>query len=136
MRQSNRGRGRGAQPVFMDRGGEAVRVDAAAAARWNSDEILPLWTGETMRLFAMCIPREKDSGLDRRPSGDQMIHIVSGQALVKMGTSQYRPGVTERLYPGETFFIPAGVWYNIISVGSVPLKLYRILACGSDSDPT
>lgn len=132
MRNSGRGqRNRqimSGRQTMVDRGGEPVRLDVFGLAERNQSYRASLWTGEHLQLSVMCIYSGEEVGLDRRPGSDQMIRIVNGRGLIKMGTSQYRPGVTEKLFVGDTLFIPAGVWYNIINIGTVPLKLYCISA--------
>ncbi len=121
------------QCVKVDCANETVEADGYAkvynlysAAMRNNTLSAPVWNGKNLRLSVMNIRPTEESGLSCSMNGDIIIQAASGRGIVKIGASPYRPGITEFFGPGCAVFIPAGMWNNIISVGSAPLKLYRI----------
>ena len=121
------------QCVKVDCQNKAVEADGYAkvynvysAAMRNSALSSPVWNGKSLRLSVMNIRPTEESGLSCSMNGDIIIQAASGRGIAKIGASPYRPGITEYFGPGCAVFIPAGMWNNIISVGSGPLKLYRI----------
>ena len=76
----------------------------------------------------MCIPSCSDIGIEMHHDTDQIIRIEQGMALVKMGTCENQLNNQKKVCVGDTIFIPAGTWHNIINVQNIPLKLSSIYA--------
>lgn len=87
-----------------------------------------LWTGCHMQMTLMCIPVGADIGLEIHEDTDQIIRIEEGMALVEMGKCECKSDLQVRVCKGETIFVPAGTWHNIINVGRIPLKVSSIYA--------
>ena len=87
-----------------------------------------LWTGCHAQMTLMCIPVQSDIGLEIHEDTDQILQVIQGIALVRMGKDKNRMGFQREVCRGDTIFIPAGTWHNIINTGRIPLKLSSIYA--------
>lgn len=87
-----------------------------------------IWTGSYAQMTLMSIPVCSDIGLEIHKDTDQIIRIEHGMALVKMGPCKNQLTFHEKAYIGDTIFIPAGTWHNIINIGTIPLKVSSIYA--------
>ena len=98
------------------------------AALQNTNFRNTLWTGCHAQMTLMCIPSCSDIGVEMHHDTDQIIRIEQGMALVKMGTCENQINNQKKVCVGDTIFIPAGTWHNIINVQNIPLKLSSIYA--------
>lgn len=84
------------------------------------------WTGKNSQMTLMSIPVCSDIGLEIHEDTDQIIRIEQGYAMIKMGECERQLDYQTRVSKGDTLFVPAGIWHNIINMGSGPLKLSSI----------
>lgn len=54
-------------------------------------------------------------------------------ALVKMGAYENLVNNQKKACVGDTIFIPAGTWHNIINIQNAPLKLSSIYASSGNA---
>lgn len=87
-----------------------------------------LWTGCYAQMTLMSISVCSDIGLEIHKDTDQFIRIEQGVAQVKMGQCENRLDFQIKACMGDTIFVPAGTWHNIINVGRIPLKVSSIYA--------
>lgn len=87
-----------------------------------------LWTGSYAQMTVMCIPVCSDIGLEIHEDTDQIIRIEHGMAIVKMGAEEKCLDYQTRVCEGDTIFVPAGMWHNIINIGKVSLKISTVYA--------
>ncbi len=92
-------------------------------ARKNENFRRTLWTGRYLQTTLMSIPVRGEIGLERHPDTDQMIRIEEGRGLVRIGNTKDELDFQQHLCKGDTVFVPAGVWHNIINMGMVPLQV-------------
>lgn len=57
-----------------------------------------------------------------------MIRVEQGIGLVTMGADKDNPDFKQRVMQGDTIFVPAGTWHNIVNAGRIPLRLTSIYA--------
>lgn len=82
-----------------------------------------VWTGCHLQMTLMCIPVQGDIGLEIHEDTDQVIRVEQGRAVVKMGTCRRQLEYQREVREGDTVFVPAGTWHNVINVGRCPLKV-------------
>lgn len=87
-----------------------------------------LWTGCHLQMTLMSIPVCQDVGLEFHKDTDQIIRIEHGVALVKIGKCKNSLDCELKACIGDTIFVPAGTWHNIINIGNAPLSLSSIYA--------
>lgn len=87
-----------------------------------------VWTGKHQQLTLMNIPVGGEIGLENHSENDQFIRIISGQALVQMGTRKDQLHYRKNINSDDAVIIPAGTWHNITNTGRTPLKLYSLYA--------
>ena len=98
------------------------------ASMQNTNFRTTLWTGCYAQMTLMCIPPCSDIGIEIHNDTDQIIRIEQGMALVKTGACENLLNNQKKACVGDTIFIPAGTWHNIINVQHTPLKLSSIYA--------
>lgn len=103
-------------------------VNVSKKAIQNTNYRTTLWTGWYVQMTLMCIPVCSDIGLEIHKDTDQIIRIEQGSAMVKMGACESRLDFQEKVCVGDTIFVPAGTWHNVINIGRIPLKVSTVYA--------
>lgn len=103
-------------------------TDVFQKAVQNTNYRTELWTGCYAQMTLMCIPVCADIGLEVHEDTDQLIRIEQGMALVKMGDCKDRLDFQKEVCKGDTIFVPAGTWHNVINTGRMPLKVSSVYA--------
>jgi mannose-6-phosphate isomerase-like protein (cupin superfamily) len=70
----------------------------------------------------MTIEPGGDAGPEEEHSGDQIIYIVEGQALVRVKATEYQAG------PGTLLTIPARTRHYVKNAGAVPVFFLTVYA--------
>ena len=86
------------------------------------------WTGCHMQMTLMSIPICSDIGVEVHEDTDQIIRIEQGRAQLILGECEDQMNYQRELRIGDTVFVPAGIWHNVINVGRIQLKLSSIYA--------
>lgn len=94
----------------------------------NTNFRTAIWTGCHAQMTIMCIPVNLDIGLEIHEDTDQIFRIERGMAMVKMGKCKDRMEFQTGVCTGDTIFVPAGTWHNVINTGNVPLKVSSVYA--------
>lgn len=102
--------------------------NVASQSMHNTNFRTELWTGYDSQMTLMSIPVCSDIGIEVHEDTDQIIRIEHGTALVNMGMCERELDFQARVCRGDTIFVPAGTWHNIINVGRIPLKVSSIYA--------
>ena len=74
------------------------------------------------------IPKNGEIGLEVHNDTDQFLRVESGKGIVKMGSCRDKMNFHKYIGAGDTVFVPAGTWHNIINTGDCPIKIYSIYA--------
>lgn len=121
---------------LRDYGPDPLVVNIEKAADQNSNFRTSLWTGRHLQLTLMSIRAGEEIGIENHPTHDQFIRIEEGQGLVLMGNRKDKLHFQSRVSDDYAIVIPAGIWHNLINIGSKPLKLYSIYAPPAHSKGT
>ena len=70
----------------------------------------------------MTIAPGKDAGPEEIHTGDQIIYVVEGEAIVRVGEAERRAG------PGALVMIPAGTRHHVRNPGPAPLFFLTVYA--------
>ena len=111
-----------------DYGPNPYVVHVGQMAMRNPNFRTALWTGEYMQMTLMNIPVRGEIGPEIHEDTDQMVRVEQGIGLVTMGEDKDNPDFRQRVMQGDTIFVPAGTWHNIVNAGRIPLRLTSIYA--------
>ena len=87
-----------------------------------------LWQGEKMKIDLISIMPRQDAGLKINHEVEQLIKIENGKCAIYIGKDESCSDLRERAEGGQMLIIPKSTYYNIINIGSFPLKAYVISA--------
>lgn len=87
-----------------------------------------VWTGEYLQTTLMSIPVQGEIGLELHEDTDQMLRVEQGIGLVMMGAGKDNLDFRQRVMMNDVIFVPAGIWHNIVNIGSGPLRIISTYA--------
>lgn len=111
-----------------DKGGRPYALNVEQAAMQNQNFRTAIWTGQHLQMTIMHIPICGEIGLEIHKDTDQLIKIEHGRAMVQMGRMENQVDFQENLCTGDSVFVPANTWHNIINTGREPLKVSSVYA--------
>ena len=112
----------------QDYGPYPLILNIHQAAKDNTNFRTALWTGDHLQVTLMHLNPGEEIGLEKHDYLDQLIHIVQGRGLVKIGDRPDTPDMQQDVSNNYTFTIPAGKWHNLVNTGNMPLKLFSVYA--------
>ena len=116
-------------PLPPSQDGAAAVLPLEQAARRNRDYRRVILTGNQMQATLMCIPPRESIGLEMHAKADQLLYIVEGHGMVRMGQDRCTDPLNEQaVYPGAAIFVPAATWHNLYNTGARPLRLFSLYA--------
>lgn len=87
-----------------------------------------IWTGNHLQMTLMSIPPCNDIGLEIHEDTDQLLMIEQGNGVVQMGECKDNLNFCANISKGDSIFVPAGTWHNVINTGRTCLKLSSVYA--------
>ena len=76
----------------------------------------------------MALPPCGESGVAMHEDTDQLLRIEQGCGMVKIGACREQLDMQYRVCRGDSIFVPAGTWHNVINTGRIPMKLSSVYA--------
>jgi mannose-6-phosphate isomerase-like protein (cupin superfamily) len=70
----------------------------------------------------MTVPPGQDGGPEETHAADQIVYVIEGEALLRVGETEYR------VRPGHCALIPAGTLHHVHSSGAAPLFFLTVYA--------
>lgn len=113
---------------IKDYGPRPLIVNIDKVALLNDNFRTAIWTGTHLQVTLMSIKVGQDIGVEIHHSVDQLIVIVSGEGLVKMGNSKDNLDYQQKVSDNFAIMVPAGKWHNVVNTGTKPLKLFSVYA--------
>jgi len=95
-------------------------ADIEALTTANDDFRRVLYTGAHLQLVLMRLKPGEEIGTEVHTDRDQFFRIEAGEAEI------WIDGVMTRLSADDAAIVPAGARHNVVSTGSVDLKLYTL----------
>lgn len=111
-----------------EHGGEVYITNVSKMAHANQNYRESIWTGSYLQMTLMSIPCGGEIGLEMHHDTDQYIKVEYGNAILEIGRNEVCMENRYRLCAGDSIFIPAGTWHNIVNTGRCALKLSSIYA--------
>ena len=102
--------------------------DIERATEENTTFRTVLFTGEHEQLTVMSIPPGDDIGGEVHTTHDQFLRIEQGRARVDLGRAEGVVDESQEVEAGWAVVVPAGIWHDVVNVGSEDLKLYSLYA--------
>jgi mannose-6-phosphate isomerase-like protein (cupin superfamily) len=107
----------------IDLGGKPYVVNVPHRVQKTSEYQAAIWTGSYLQFSAMCLPPGEYIELTSHPETDVYLRIEHGSGYLQMGASCDHLNHSCHVCMGDAIFIPAGVWYQLSNMSSMPLDL-------------
>lgn len=76
-----------------------------------------VYTGKHSQLTVMSIPPGLEVGWEAHDHLDQFLRLEQGKARLDFGESQDQVEESYEVEDDWAFFVPAGVWHNVVNTG-------------------
>lgn len=81
-----------------------------------------LQESERSQTAVMTIEPGADAGPEEEHSGDQVVYVIEGEAVVRVAEHEHRAG------PGALLLVPAKTRHHVRNAGTTPLFLVTVYA--------
>jgi mannose-6-phosphate isomerase-like protein (cupin superfamily) len=95
-----------------------------------------VFTGEHTQLTLMRLAPGEEIGWESHHNRDQFLRLEQGEARVEFGSSEDGVDETHEVKDDWAFIVPAGVWHNVVNIGSEEVKLYSLYSPPEHPDGT
>lgn len=109
-------------------------IEKATLANENFRTVV--FTGEHTQLTTMRLGPGEEIGWESHHDRDQFLRLEQGQARVEFGRAEDAVDETHHVQDDWAVIVPAGVWHNVVNVGSEDLKLYSLYSPPEHPDGT
>jgi mannose-6-phosphate isomerase-like protein (cupin superfamily) len=93
-------------------------------------------TGEHAQLTLMRLLPGEEIGWESHHNRDQFLRLEQGQARVEFGVNEDKVDETHEVEDDWAVIVPAGVWHNVVNIGSRDVKLYSLYSPPEHPDGT
>jgi mannose-6-phosphate isomerase-like protein (cupin superfamily) len=98
------------------------RADVIDTTRHRGEFFTVLQRTDRSQTAVMTIAPGGEAGGEERHGGDQIVYVVEGEAIVRIGDREHRVG------PGALAMIPSGTRHHVRNPGRVPLFFVTVYA--------
>jgi mannose-6-phosphate isomerase-like protein (cupin superfamily) len=95
-----------------------------------------VYTGGHTQLTLMRIGPGEEIGWERHGHLDQFLRLEQGRARVEFGLTEDAVDETHEVEDDWAFIVPAGVWHNVVNIGTDDVKLYSLYSPPQHPDGT
>jgi mannose-6-phosphate isomerase-like protein (cupin superfamily) len=95
-----------------------------------------VFTGDHTQLTLMRLAPGEEIGWESHHNRDQFLRLEQGEARVEFGSSEDGVDETHEVKDDWAFIVPAGVWHNVVNIGSEEVKLYSLYSPPEHPDGT
>lgn len=114
--------------LLTDYGPGPLSVNLKKACEQNDNFRTVLWTGNGLQVVLMSLERAFSIDPYFSKTSDQIINVVDGSGLVKIGNSKDSFDYQSFLNESSSIIVPLNKWVTVLNLGNDPLKLYIIYA--------
>jgi mannose-6-phosphate isomerase-like protein (cupin superfamily) len=95
-----------------------------------------VYTGEHTQLTLMRLAPGEEIGWESHSNRDQFLRLEQGKARVEFGRSQDKVDESHEVADDWAFIVPAGLWHNVVNIGTEDVKLYSLYSPPEHRDGT
>lgn len=95
-----------------------------------------VYTGKHTQLTLMRLTPGEEIGWESHGDLDQFLRLEQGRARVEFGRSKDAIDETHEVEDDWAFIVPAGVWHNVVNIGTEDVKLYSLYSPPQHPDGT
>ena len=95
-----------------------------------------VYTGDHAQLTLMRLKPDEEIGWERHGHLDQFLRLERGRARVEFGRTEAAVDETHEVEDDWATIVPAGVWHNVVNIGSDDVKLYSLYSPPEHPDGT
>lgn len=95
-----------------------------------------VFTGDHTQLTLMRLAPGEEIGWESHHNRDQFLRLEQGHARVDFGKGQETVDESHEVKDDWAFIVPAGVWHNVVNIGSDDVKLYSLYSPPEHPDGT
>ena len=110
--------------------------DITALTTANTNFRTVVYTGVHTQLTLMRIGPGEEIGWERHEHIDQFLRLEQGRARVEFGRTEDAVDETHEVQDDWAFIVPAGVWHNVVNIGTDDVKLYSLYSPPQHPDGT
>jgi mannose-6-phosphate isomerase-like protein (cupin superfamily) len=110
--------------------------DVNRATLDNSEFRVVEYTGKHTQLTLMSLRPGEEIGWESHGHLDQFLRLEQGRARVEFGRTKDAIDETHEVEDHWAFIVPAGVWHNVVNIGTDDVKLYSLYSPPQHPDGT
>jgi mannose-6-phosphate isomerase-like protein (cupin superfamily) len=110
--------------------------DVNRATLDNSKFRVVEYTGKHTQLTLMSLRPGEEIGWESHGHLDQFLRLEQGRARVEFGRTKDAVDETHEVEDDWAFIVPAGVWHNVVNIGTDDVKLYSLYSPPQHPDGT
>lgn len=95
-----------------------------------------VYTGQHTQLTLMRLTPGEEIGWESHGDLDQFLRLEQGRARVEFGRSKDAIDETHEVEDDWAFIVPAGVWHNVVNIGTEDVRLYSLYSPPQHPDGT